>query len=69
MHVATKNPNWTKTVRNTLRNFLRSRTKLVHLSKPVIRNPKFNPESLINTVPEFIVAPIKGRTYRKAVEA
>lgn len=59
-----KNPNWSKTARNTIRNLFRSRTKMVHLSKPVITNPKFNPESALNTEPQFILAPIRGRSYK-----
>lgn len=45
--------------------FNRSQSRLAHLSKPVIANPKFDPESALNTEPQFILAPVKGRTYRK----
>ena len=48
--------------------FLRSRSKMFHVSKPLIKNPKFDPESKLNTELPLIVAPIKGRTYVKPVE-
>lgn len=59
----TNRPNEKKVSRTR---FLRSRSRLLFLSKPVIQNPKWDPESQLNTEPQFIVAPVKGRSYNKA---
>lgn len=62
----TNRPNEQKVSRTR---FLRSRSRLVHLSKPVIQNPEWKDDpNVINLVPQFIVAPVKGRTYRKPAE-
>lgn len=50
----------------SLAKFFKSRSKMFFMSKPVITNPKWNPESALNTEPQFILAPVKGRTYKKS---
>lgn len=44
--------------------FLRSISRMFFVSKPVMKNPKFDPEHL-TAEPMFIVAPIRGRSYVK----
>lgn len=61
----TKRPN-TKSL--TLPKFLRSISRVVFVSKPVMRNPKYDPNKL-TTEPQFIVAPIRGRSYVKSAAA
>jgi len=56
----------TKTTRNSLGQFARRLGRLVFISKAVIQNPKWEEGQATKNIPQFIVAPWKGRSFKKS---
>jgi hypothetical protein len=52
---------------STVKEFNSTRSKMIHLSKPIVANPKFDPKVASNTEAPLAVSKLRGHTYVRAL--